>query len=83
MCVSLMHQDMRLLILYSHWLMDLMMVLYYQRKYMYIHTSYSATYTYNILIHVSCITVYMYSFYSAVSGLVSLTFVIDLFVHVH
>ena len=35
MCVSLMHQDIRLLILYSHWLMDLMMVLYYQRKYMY------------------------------------------------
>uniref|UniRef100_A0A1X7SSJ2 Uncharacterized protein n=1 Tax=Amphimedon queenslandica TaxID=400682 RepID=A0A1X7SSJ2_AMPQE len=31
MCVSLMHQDMRLLILYSDWLMDLMMVLYYQQ----------------------------------------------------
>ena len=40
MCVSLMHQDMRLLILYSHWLMDLMMVLYYQRKYMYMHVMY-------------------------------------------
>ena len=58
MCVSLMHQDMRLLILYSHWLMDLMMLLYYQRKYMYmymyhiqVHTV-SVTYTYIVHIHI-------------------------------